>query len=471
MPSSRVYLLTEGSKTLVHEGTLQVLQSKLDGRDVYLLLLGGVRFALRPEVPCLEMAARDFVFPTDEGTYGLVVSDSIDAEVLEVFSVLLQEHTSFRAAAAPQPIAALPDKPDRMVTVAHTAAAGLGTGSVVVATGIVKGGQMVGKVLVRGGHYLTTKLSRNAEASKVSQQSRDRLAKAQFVSGAACKVSKALVIGAVATTEMMAAQLHEAIKSTDIGKKLAGDADKPNPRLDAAKHVGKATLSAVLNIYTAIETAVFGVAQDAAAATVTVVQHKYGEELGAHTKSSLNVATEVVVAARDVSKLGVKAIAKKTMIKTTQHALTSDAERAAEAEAKQQAAAAAGPSAAIKQQVGAAMGLPQGMDPLVAMEAAAAVAQLSSASKQLMGEQRAHSHAHAHAQPAAFSAARASGAPSSPSSRAEGEEAVLVSTATATGATPALAQAAATQAATQALQAQARAQPIVAQPIDVKKRN
>jgi hypothetical protein len=455
MPLSRVYTLVAGAKQLVEEGALEVLQSRLEGasEDVYLLLLGGVKLALRIEVPCLEMSPRNFVFPTDGTTYGLVVADSIDEDVLDVFRILLQEHTSFRSAAEPQPIAALPDRPDRVVSTAHTVAAGLGAGSVVVATGVVRGGKMLGSVILKGGEYLASKLKPNAEATKVSQASRDRLAKAKFLSGAACKVSKALVIGAMATTEMMSKQLSEALKDTEMGRKLGGDPAKPNPRLDAAKTVGKATIGAVLQVYGAIETAVFGVASDAAAATVTVVKHKYGVEAGAHTQESLGVAGNVASAAHDVKQLGIKSIAKKTMVKTGQEVLTTPAERAAAEEARRQEAAAAGPGAAIRQHVGASMGLPAGVDPLVALEAAAAVAQLSSASNAVMADQKA-------------SAASASAAAAAPSAAAAGGHVhsascgdVVVSTATATGATPAIAQANATRAA-QAAVAQVVAQPV-----------
>ena len=60
---------------------------------------------------------------------------------------------------------------------------------------------------MRGGEYLASKLTPNAQATTVSEQSKARLTKAKFLSGAACKVSKALVVGAMATTELMASQL------------------------------------------------------------------------------------------------------------------------------------------------------------------------------------------------------------------------------------------------------------------------
>src|SRR4051794_11000502 len=105
LPQSRAYQLVDGSKKLIESGTLEVLQSTLDGADVYLLLLGKeLKLALRHHVPCLEMAPRNFVFPTDATTFGLVLSEDITEEVLEVFRSLLFSETSFRSAAAPQPI-------------------------------------------------------------------------------------------------------------------------------------------------------------------------------------------------------------------------------------------------------------------------------------------------------------------------------------------------------------------------------
>jgi hypothetical protein len=268
-----------------------------------------------------------------------------------------------------------------------------------------------------------------------------------FVSAFGVQVSKALVIGAMATTEMMSKQLSEAVKDTSVGKKLASD--EHNPRVDAAKTVSKATIGAVLHIYQAMETAVFGVAHDVSTATVTVVTHKYGEEAGAHTQATLGVAGEVAQAAHNTSQLGIKAIAKKTAIKTSQEVLTTQAERDAQAAAQQQEAAAAGPVSSIRAEVGRAMGLPAGMDPLVAMEAAQAVAQLSAASQGIMAQQ------HAHPQPSVPAAGAGGHIRASPS-----RDDVYVTTATATGATPAQAQAAA-QAAANAGSKAAMAQPVV----------
>ena len=82
-PVTKIYLLTNGSKKLVESGTMQVLMVDPDGvkgneDDVYILLAGGFKLALRMYVPCLEMAPRNFVFPTDDKTYGIILAESVE---------------------------------------------------------------------------------------------------------------------------------------------------------------------------------------------------------------------------------------------------------------------------------------------------------------------------------------------------------------------------------------------------------
>ena len=338
-----------------------------------------------------------------------------------MFRLVLNDHTSFRVAAESQSILSLPDRPDRVVNAANSVAAGLGAGSVVVATNVIKGGRLVGQFITKSGEYLTTRLKPNQQPTAVSAETKAKLAKAKFLSGAACKVSKALVVGAMATTEALSNQLSSAIKETQVGKKLSSDPERPNERFDAAKHVGKSAIGAVLNVYQAIETAVFGVAHDAASATVTVVTHKYGDDAGAHTKEGLGVVGDVAVAAHSLKQIGVKSIAKKTAIKASQDVLTTSSERRAEEERrKQQAQQQQQQPASL---MGQAMGLPPGVDPLQAVEAMQAAAVLASAAAPYIG-------------PA--------------SAAASSNERVVVTTATATAATPAAAQAAATAAAQKA---------------------
>jgi hypothetical protein len=59
-------------------------------------------------------------------------------------------------------------------------------------------------------------------------------------------VSKALVKGLVTVAEEIGSAVAEGIKETEWGKKMGGSGGKMNgPRTDAAKQLGKASLTAI----------------------------------------------------------------------------------------------------------------------------------------------------------------------------------------------------------------------------------
>lgn len=393
LPGVELYTLKDGQKRYKCQGLLQILCTHVDGKEVYVVIQhdeSGKRkmeVALRKEVPLIEMAQRNFVLPTDKKTYAIVIPDAISSDVFDVFHYVLSENSSFGAAASPQPIASLPTRPDRVVTTAQKVAERLGSGSVVVATGVVKGGAFVGGLLTKGGAMLTKRLKPAEEPKKISPSTKQKLARAHMMTGAACKVSKALLMGALATTEALSKQLSAAIKDTETGKKLVSDPNHPNERLDAAKQLGEAALTSVLTIYEAVEQAVWGVAGDAAQATVTVVKHRYGAEAGESTQQGLGVVGNVAQAARDMRHVGVKAIAKKTAIKAGQNILKVEKQKEGEASVDAHASSSSGSSSAL----GEAMGLPAGMDPLTAVEAMTAVATLKRAAQDIQASSSAPS--------------------------------------------------------------------------------
>ncbi len=70
------WVLTEGQKRKYEPKTkLQVLSTYVDDEEVYMLILGKFKTVLRAHVPCLEMAPRNFVFPTDGDCYGIIIDE------------------------------------------------------------------------------------------------------------------------------------------------------------------------------------------------------------------------------------------------------------------------------------------------------------------------------------------------------------------------------------------------------------
>lgn len=132
--------------------------------------------------------------------------------------------------------------------------------------------------------------------------------------------------GAIATSNVLSAQLSSAISQTEYGRKLQ---DKSGPRVEAAKTVARSTIGAALKVFEALEVAGKALLVGTANATVTVVTHKYGQEVGAATQQGFGVVTDLTDSALAMRKVGVRAIAKATVREAALDVTSSEEENAA----------------------------------------------------------------------------------------------------------------------------------------------
>ena len=161
MEHTKIYQLEAGTKHLLHEGTLQVMTSQIindenEQEEVVILQMGQFTLVLRLLLPCLEMAPRNYVFPSDTTTYGVVISEHIPEEVEDILEILLQEHTSFRRANEQVAIQQLEERKDTVVVTSHSVAYHIDSGSKKIAAGLVAGAAIAGTYIVKG-TFQTTK--------------------------------------------------------------------------------------------------------------------------------------------------------------------------------------------------------------------------------------------------------------------------------------------------------------------------
>jgi hypothetical protein len=131
-------------------------------------------------------------------------------------------------------------------------------------------------------------------------------------------VSKAIVKGLVKVAEEIGSAVAESVVESDFGKKLGGsDGNRfKGPRADAAKEVGKSSLTAIINVWDSLEHAGRMLLHQTSHTTVDVVDYKYGKEAAKVTKDGLDVTTDIVETAYNVQQLGVKKIAKRVALET-----------------------------------------------------------------------------------------------------------------------------------------------------------
>lgn len=160
------------------------------------------------------------------------------------------------------------------------------------------GGRAVGSFVRNSSRFIVSKISPNDQPTSVSASTRDRLSKLRVVSGAAVKVSKAVVQGALAAVSHASARLSipitytisichrdimiivmigDAVGETAMARRLR---ENPSERVDALKDAGRKSIEAILIVYASLAAAGVLLLEDTKEATVHVVTHRYGAEMG-----------------------------------------------------------------------------------------------------------------------------------------------------------------------------------------------
>lgn len=124
-----------------------------------------------------------------------------------------------------------------------------------------------------------------------------------------------------ALVEGLASLSHSVAKSIGgFGKQFAPSGSGPsNPTLLALKTTGKTAVASFVNVWDALEIAGRTMGSEAKETTVSVVEHKWGNEAGEITRKGMQITGDVVETIYNVDQVGkmsVKKIVKKTAKKS-----------------------------------------------------------------------------------------------------------------------------------------------------------
>jgi hypothetical protein len=204
-------------------------------------------------------------------------------------------------------------KTDRIVNFTYKVAEGIEKGSDTVASTLLAGGQAIGKVFNKGAELLMSRLTSGDEV-KMSERSKRNIQRVRTASGAAVKVSKAILDGALGTVSIISSKVSSTVRGTAIGKKLF---DNPSERTVAAKEVAVQSIAALAKVYESLETAGLTLLGDLNQATVKVVHHKYGDDYAQATSAGLGVVKDVNTVTVNMRRVGIRAMTKATIRQST----------------------------------------------------------------------------------------------------------------------------------------------------------
>lgn len=336
-------------------------QNKNAPQEVYLLIMDNFQTPIHRQLVVIRTAPGQYTFPGADETRVLVLPSSVEPDAIEVLESVFGEYANYRVAPAVKNIMELPDAPDKLALLGMSSSALIRAASAKVAQGIMMGAKYLGQGIHKASDFI---ISRSAPAaasapavsavapnasgaaataassssavvaadsvhSKVTSiltapTTKARLQQAKFASGAAVKVSKALVVGASAMISQLANNLSETLASTEQGRSIQ---KASGPRAQALKELAKSSISAAATLYEAVSDASVSLLHDITDATGKIIEHKYGQEAGASARDGLQVIKDAGIATVEMRKIAVTALAGRTVATATVDLLSDEQER------------------------------------------------------------------------------------------------------------------------------------------------
>ena len=203
-----LYEIQNDSKRERARGDLKVLQLKKE--KIYLLSIGNFNYSLSKDLSVMRSTRDQYVFPMFNGFLGVIIPEDTDYELLETFEAILEETTDFTISnhrRASQQINKSHTLDLEAVKTAQTTTKTkklsmlLEQGGEHIKNGLVRAATYTSKGIKKGSEYLKTKIKKKDKPLKVSEDQSSAIKHLKTATNLALMVSKALVVGAMATTK------------------------------------------------------------------------------------------------------------------------------------------------------------------------------------------------------------------------------------------------------------------------------
>jgi len=167
------------------------------------------------------------------------------------------------------------------------------------------------------------KIPKKQEATKISEDTKEKVQKAKMASAVAVNVSAAMIKGALEAANQMSDTLAPALN--DYLQKKGLKSDKPaGPKTEATINVGKQSVKAALELYIAMKDASIALMAASLEAGAEIIEHRYGDEAGALARDAKDTVNNALSVSQNLGGLGVKGAAKKVMVQTVLKSVDDD---------------------------------------------------------------------------------------------------------------------------------------------------
>lgn len=196
---------------------------------------------------------------------------------------------------------------------------GIEVGAVLISWGLSRGAQLGGSLINQGSEKLRGKIKPNEESAKIDPKLENNMRQIKTATGVACQVSVAVVSAVSALTYELGKQLAPII--VDQGAKLLPqsakrDNGKGQAHIQEVMKVAVGGVQGIAVVHEGLTNAWKILYSSLSQATVTTVDHRYGEQAGRVTGDALGAVGNAVEVYHNVNHLGYKALAKKAVKQT-----------------------------------------------------------------------------------------------------------------------------------------------------------
>jgi len=305
------------------EDTLQLLC--IDGK--YFINVGNVfAYELNETIPCLAMEPGYYMLKgSDDYFFGIMFPDGIPEIYCQKFEAKLAQICTFKTSViTPSSIEEPYEDTNTQIVVASNSNEGNNQITVFqeqninsLAKKVEIGGSMLSYGISVGAGYISKGIETGAEKLKDYINPAEVAPEIPETIKTTLKIAKQVTPHIVTVTGVLASGIHAVARG--VGNLAVGAVkDKvgynPNsvddPRVTAAKNLGKAGAVAFINIWNSLEDAGMTLATTTGKAAVNVINHKYGDEAGKVASDGFLVATDVMQSSKILSSIGVKGFAK-----------------------------------------------------------------------------------------------------------------------------------------------------------------
>jgi len=201
-----------------------------------------------------------------------------------------------------------------------------------VSTTVSTGGQFISHGILVGADKLSKHIESGAEKLKGMIDPNDTPAQVPDNIKHTLSVAKRVTPLLVDISGMLVKSVHTVVKGVgniaaeQIKAKISTNSqvDLDDPKVIAAKNLGRTTAHAIITIWNSLEDAGMILLSSTGKATVNVVDHKYGKEAAKVTADGFSVAQDVVQTGNTLKGLGVKGLVKGVAKETTKNLIGLD---------------------------------------------------------------------------------------------------------------------------------------------------